>query len=148
MAKVLRFAGKYIDTEVLGKQINDAFGIFVGGVRNHDEKYHGHISQIWKHGGDPFGITSDGVEIDSCPWCSAEIPRADDHYCSEVVLYEESARACTDKSVRDVRRVNPDLAAAMDRRMIAPHGLDDKGLEALREIVVRHGTVSTTGTAS
>lgn len=97
-----------------------------------------------------------GYESDVCPRCECVLPREEEHWCSEIVLYEESrlpnatTEILTDPATgaRFTRLVAlPDSPEASDPRAsvgilhattFTPHGLDKADLKRLAKIVEDH----------
>lgn len=95
-----------------------------------------------------------GYESDVCPRCEDEVPREQEHWCSEIVLYEEerlpnaSTEIVVDEKTgtRGTRLVPLDPTIPEEDRVVGilhaitfkPHGLDKARLTTLSEIVKAH----------
>lgn len=114
-----------MDISAVVNQVKQELGLTLG----YGDPTHGYIHTYHKKAGMPFvTIKKTGEldrEIDSCPKCESVIPRQDEHWCNEVVLYDE------DKDSNDT----PDKAVVHLRKS----SLDKDGMRRLRQIISAHG---------
>lgn len=117
------FHHKPMDIAKMAQEIQTSTGLVIGS----GAESNGYIHLYRKPAGEPFSVvTQNGVrtENDECPKCETQIPRAQEHWCNEVVLYDED-RVATDTPLR----------AAVQLRK---HSLDASGLARLRKTIEDH----------